>query len=308
MNKNTNLFERALSTRFSAQSPLLLICLGVFISLPARGAGANGEPDSQKSSSPASLSPQGEIPVPSASAPKPSSADSKPVKTDAASLVGKAAGEVESTLGKPTGRLQTAQGALWLYADWRIQFDHQNLVLNVERDQPLRLAKLDPQFVAAAEATDKAAAARAAADDVARIKANAPKIEKLRILSNGGQEVDLAPLLVGGQVTIVDFYADWCDPCRRLSPRLEQLAKDNPDVFLLKVDIVNWGTPVVKQFDLHSIPNVRVFGRDKQMVGSPESDFKTVLGHVEAAKIAEFHLSEELRRQPRIPAPTALLK
>ncbi|MGH7488436.1 MAG: hypothetical protein ACREMY_22985, partial [bacterium] len=80
-------------------------------------------------------------------------------------------------------------------------------MLKVEKDEPVRLAKLDPQFVAAAEASDKAAIARAAADDAARIKANAPKIEKIRIVSNGGQQVDLSPLLVNGQVTVVDFYA-----------------------------------------------------------------------------------------------------
>lgn len=284
MNKNTNLFERALSMRFPAQSPLLLICLGVFISLPARGAGANGEPDSQKSSSPASLSPQGEIPAPSASAPKPSSADSKPVKADAASLVGKGAGEVESTLGKPTGRLQTAQGALWLYADWRIQFDHQNLVLNVERDQPLRLAKLDPQFVTAAEAADKAAAARAAADDAARIKANAPKIEKIRVVSRGGQQVDLPSLLTEGKITIVDFYAEWCGPCKRMSPILEQLAKDDVDVVLLKIDVVGLNTPVTQQFGIQSIPNVRVFNRSKAQVGDSTYDPNEVAKRIAQAK------------------------
>ena len=218
-----------------------------------------------------------------ATASKPSSTDSKPATANAQILVGRDTGEVEGALGKPTGKLQTAQGALWLYADWRVQFDRNGHVLKVEKDQPVRLARLDPQFVAAAEAVDKAAVARAAADDAARAKAAAAQVEKIRIISNGGQQANLPSLLAEGKITIVDFYAEWCGPCRRLSPQLEQLAKDNPDVVLLKIDIANWGTPVVEQFGIHSIPNVRVFGRDKQQVSNSTSDINQVSRNVKVA-------------------------
>jgi thioredoxin 1 len=284
MNKNTNLFERALSAPFSARLPFLLTSLAMFMAVAARGAEGNTEPDSPQNSSLPGQSAPGGIPASSASALKPSSSDSKPSKTDAQSLVGKGAGEVESTLGKPTGRLQTGQGALWLYADWRVQFDHQNLVLKVEKDQPVRLAKLDPQFVATADAADKAAVARAAADDAARIRANAPKPEKIRVVSNGGQQVDLPSLLTEGKITVVDFYADWCGPCRRLSPVLEQLAKDDANVVLLKIDIGNGNTPVTQQFGIQSIPSVRVFNRSKTQVGDATSDANEVMKHVTQAK------------------------
>lgn len=41
-------------------------------------------------------------------------------------------------------------------------------------------------------------------------------------------EVDLA---------IVDFYADWCPPCKELAPILEEIAKANPDIAFFRLDI-----------------------------------------------------------------------
>jgi len=73
-------------------------------------------------------------------------------------------------------------------------------------------------------------------------------------------------------------------PCRQMSPLLERLATEDPDVVLVKVDIVNWNTPVAKQFDLKSIPNVRVYNKSKSQVGEGTPDFKSVTGYVKEAK------------------------
>lgn len=37
-------------------------------------------------------------------------------------------------------------------------------------------------------------------------------------------------------ITLVDFYADWCGPCKMMMPLLEQLDQDYPEVTILKVD------------------------------------------------------------------------
>ena len=50
---------------------------------------------------------------------------------------------------------------------------------------------------------------------------------------------------VPGKLVLFDFYADWCGPCRQISPHLERLAQSDPDVVLVKVDIVDWGPPAV---------------------------------------------------------------
>jgi thioredoxin 1 len=108
--------------------------------------------------------------------------------------------------------------------------------------------------------------------------------DAVRKISNGGRRIDLASLLVSGKVTVVDFYADWCGPCRRISPHLERLVRSDADVYLRKVDIVKWGTPVTKQFGIRSVPNIRVFDRNGRMVGSGTSNLNLVQQYVRQAK------------------------
>ena len=253
----------------------------MYILVAGRGVAGGDATEREKNSS--DSGPVG-ILSPSATASKPSSTDSKPDTRDAQSLAGRSTDEVEAALGKPGGRLQNAHGALWLYADWRVQFDHDSHVLQVEKDQPIRLSKVDPQFVASSDAVAKGAYARAAADDAARAKAAELQKERIRIVSDGGQEVDLPSLMAPGKITIVDFYAEWCGPCRRISPQLEKLAKTDPDVFLLKIDIVNWNTPIIRQFGIESVPNMRVFDRTGKQLGDATHDLNLVMKRVEQAK------------------------
>jgi len=83
-----------------------------------------------------------------------------------------------------------------------------------------------------------------------------------------GNEVDIAKHLSAGNVTIVDFYADWCGPCKMISPTLEKMAQTDPEIALRKIDIINWNTPVVKQYDLHAIPQINIYNRTGKLVGT----------------------------------------
>ena len=83
---------------------------------------------------------------------------------------------------------------------------------------------------------------------------------------------------------MIDFYADWCGPCKQLSPKLEGIATSDPNVVLRKVDIVDWGTPVAKQFKIQSIPNVWVFDGAGRRVGTPTPSFTATKNNVAAAK------------------------
>ncbi len=52
-------------------------------------------------------------------------------------------------------------------------------------------------------------------------------------------------------VTLVDFFATWCGPCRMLSPELEKLAEKRTDLNVIKVDVDEFG-------ELAALYNVRV--------------------------------------------------
>jgi thiol-disulfide isomerase/thioredoxin len=108
--------------------------------------------------------------------------------------------------------------------------------------------------------------------------------EPIEVISHGAQ-VDINQHLALGNVTVIDFYADWCGPCRRLSPSLEQMARSDPEIALRKIDIVNWKTAVVQQFNIHSIPQVNVYDRSGRLVGAVLGvDFEKVKRYVAQAK------------------------
>lgn len=106
----------------------------------------------------------------------------------------------------------------------------------------------------------------------------------VRIVRGKGAEIAVKDLLAPGQVTIVDFFADWCGPCRAISPHLEALAQKDPAVSLTKVDIVNWNTPVVKQYKISSVPNLRVYDAAGKPVGRPTSDLREIEKYIAQAK------------------------
>jgi len=91
--------------------------------------------------------------------------------------------------------------------------------------------------------------------------------QPVEVISHGAQ-VDINQHLAFGHVTVVDFYADWCGPCRQLLPSLEQMATNDPEVALRKIDIVNWRTAVAQQFNIHRIPQVNVYDRSGRLVGT----------------------------------------
>ena len=51
-----------------------------------------------------------------------------------------------------------------------------------------------------------------------QIKQNQAMQKPVLVLKNGGNQVDLKDVLVPGKITLIDFYADWCGPCKKCLP------------------------------------------------------------------------------------------
>ena len=55
------------------------------------------------------------------------------------------------------------------------------------------------------------------------------------------------------KIIIVDFYADWCGPCRMLSPVVDEFAEENPDFVVGKIN-VDKEPELSEEFGVSSIP------------------------------------------------------
>ena len=94
----------------------------------------------------------------------------------------------------------------------------------------------------------------------------------IRIISKG-EAVNLRDHLAPGKYTLFDYYADWCPPCRELSPRLEDLARHRKDLAIRKIDIVDWSHPVADQQGVHDLPYLRLYGPDGGLIREGDATF-----------------------------------
>jgi len=85
-------------------------------------------------------------------------------------------------------------------------------------------------------------------------------------------------------IVLIDFYADWCGPCKMLSPVLEDLSGDyNDKITFVKVD-VDTEMSLAERFGIMSIPTVKVF-KDGEEIKSfmgymPKPAIKTLLDQI----------------------------
>jgi thioredoxin 1 len=93
----------------------------------------------------------------------------------------------------------------------------------------------------------------------------------------GGAEFEREVLQADGLV-LVDFWATWCPPCRRLAPTLDALAADYQGrVAVTKVD-VDANPELAQRYGVQSIPTLILFrdGRavDKRLGALPSNDLR----------------------------------
>ena len=86
-----------------------------------------------------------------------------------------------------------------------------------------------------------------------------------------------------GELTIVDFWAPWCGPCKVLHPILDSLQKNNPDVKIIKVNADESGD-LTKEFGVRSIPTLVFFKGEKEIErvsgAQQESKFQAIIDRI----------------------------
>ena len=59
------------------------------------------------------------------------------------------------------------------------------------------------------------------------------------------------------KTVLIDFYADWCGPCRMVSPIVDEIAEEHPEYLVCKVNVDQEGE-LAAQFGVASIPTLVV--------------------------------------------------
>jgi thiol-disulfide isomerase/thioredoxin len=103
-----------------------------------------------------------------------------------------------------------------------------------------------------------------------------------------GETVEITDYLVPGKITVFDFTSEYCPPCRRISPLLDELHARRDDIVIVKVDInrpetkgIDWKSPVARQYNLQSVPHFKIYGADGKLTAEGEPAFEMVAGWIE---------------------------
>ena len=77
-------------------------------------------------------------------------------------------------------------------------------------------------------------------------------------------------------ITLVDFWAEWCGPCRQFGPIFEQTAVENPDAVFAKVD-TEAEQELAGSLGIMSIPTLMIFRDGIQLFSQPGALPKSAL-------------------------------
>ena len=90
-------------------------------------------------------------------------------------------------------------------------------------------------------------------------------------LASDGQDVAaLEPHVVSGKITIFDFHARWCPPCRKVDTHVYRLLAQRRDIAVRKLDIASWDSPVAERWlgDVAELPYLVVFDKRGRKVAT----------------------------------------
>ena len=71
-------------------------------------------------------------------------------------------------------------------------------------------------------------------------------------------------VLQSDKIVLVDFYADWCGPCKMLSPVVDSVANENADIKVVKVNVDNAQDLAIK-YQVMSIPTLVVIKNGQEI-------------------------------------------
>ncbi|GMQ94130.1 MAG: thioredoxin [Acidimicrobiia bacterium] len=105
-------------------------------------------------------------------------------------------------------------------------------------------------------------------------------------------------------IVLIDFWADWCGPCKMFAPTYEKVSAEYPNIVFAKVD-TEAHQELAAQFQIRSIPTLMAFkdqiGVFSQPGALPEQGLKDVIGQIEALDMDAVR--KEIAEQEKADAP-----
>lgn len=94
---------------------------------------------------------------------------------------------------------------------------------------------------------------------------------------------DFNETLDNNDMVIVDFWAEWCAPCKQFSPIFEEASEQYPDVIFAKVNTEEQEA-IAREYGVHTIPTLMVVREGIILLNSPGSlpleKFADLINHV----------------------------
>ena len=99
-------------------------------------------------------------------------------------------------------------------------------------------------------------------------------------------------VITSNDMVVVDYWAEWCGPCKSFGPIFEKVSEDFPNAVFAKVDTEN-EQEIASYFQIRSIPTLMIF-REKVIVFSqpgalPEGALRDVVNKAGELDMVEVH-------------------
>ena len=94
-----------------------------------------------------------------------------------------------------------------------------------------------------------------------------------------------AEVMNSSEPVVVDFWAEWCGPCRTIAPALDEIASDLQGKVKIARLNVDENPEVTGKYRIHSIPTLMMFKNGKSVASKVGAETKSELSHWIAAAV-----------------------